>query len=184
VQSQKVAFPDTSRTPFLNFPPCSCPTTSLITTNNPSTSHHTRTPATTSNREFRWKETQHQAHWVTPTTLGRYCAVEEECQHPAVALFPSPLAISLVECTSYTVVFKSIRLSPVPGLVAVAEIGHLSPVPTTLASAGRPFRDSGASCVAQTPYTGQNFGMCPGSHSSSPGIKFRPRCLLSPPWPN
>jgi len=28
-----------------------------------------------------------------------------------------------------TVVFKSIRPSSVPGLVAVAEIGHLSPIP-------------------------------------------------------
>ena len=31
-----------------------------------------------------------------------------------------------------TVVFKSIRPSPVPGLVAVAEIGCLSPVPCTI----------------------------------------------------
>jgi len=36
-----------------------------------------------------------------------------------------------------TVPFKSIQPSPVPSLVAVAEIGHLSPVPGSLASAGR-----------------------------------------------
>ena len=59
-----------------------------------------------------------------------------------------------------TVLFESIRPSPVPGLVAVAEIGHLSPVPTTgtLAGAGRPFRDFGASYVTLRPCNGRNFG--------------------------
>ena len=45
--------------------------------------------------------------------------------------------MSLWENVYTTVPFKSIRPSPVPSLVAVAEIGHFPPVLGTLVGAGR-----------------------------------------------
>ena len=51
---------------------------------------------------------------------------------PVASTFPKRQNKSLLGVECCTVLFESIRPSPVPGLVAVAEIGHLSPVPSQL----------------------------------------------------